>query len=119
MLDHHFAERQYNHGHIYLGPAGAEHVHFYETPHAHSHSHNLPAAPGVNGPESNNQSTEVIYLTPQDGAGQSAVSVAATSLYVDFVSPGLGENHFLFGFTSQDNLPPEIFIPPPKRPPRA
>ncbi len=116
MLDHHFAERQYHHQHIYFGSAGVEHVHFYEL--AHSHTHYALATPPGNAPLGNESPNEVVYFTSQDGVGQSFLSFTATSLYVDFVVPDLGDNQFLFGFTNQDNLPPEIFIAPPKRPPR-
>jgi hypothetical protein len=118
MLDHHFAERQHNHQHIYFGSTGPDHVHFYDLLHLHSHSHNLPAIPPGNGSESNASPNEVIYLTAADGVGQSAPSFTIPVLQVDFVFPDLGDNHFLLSPTSQDSVPPEIFIPPPKRPPR-
>jgi hypothetical protein len=80
MLDHHFAERQPSHGHIFFGPADAEHVHFYEAAQTHFHAHDLPAIPAGNCSESNKLPNEV---------------------------------------AGQDDLPSEIFIPPPERPPRA
>jgi hypothetical protein len=118
MLDHHFAEQQYNHQHIYFGTTGTKHVHFYELLHPHSHAHHAPITPTSNGPASNELPNEVVYLTSQDGAGQSVSYLTATSLYIDFVFPGLGDSRSLLRSTGQDGLPPEIFIPPPKRPPR-
>jgi hypothetical protein len=118
VLDHHFAERQYNHQHIYLGSAGAKHTHFYDLRPLHSHTHNTPVVPHSNGSESDESPNEVVYLTSQDGIEQSAPSFTIPALQVDFVFPDLGNHHFLLSPTGQDNLPPEIFIPPPKRPPR-
>ena len=118
MLDHHFAERQHNHEHVYFGSAGAKHVHFYELIHPHSHTQNAPATTADNGPASGELPNEVIYFTSQDGAGQSFAFFAAPSLHVDLVFPTLGDNRFLLSSTGQDSLPPETFIPPPKRPPR-
>jgi hypothetical protein len=118
MLDHHFAERQHNHQHIYFGSGDADHIHFYEFPDPNSHTHNLPIIPAGSGSESTESPNEVIYLTSQDGVGQSAPSSTIPALHVDFVFPDLGNHHFLLSFTGQDSLPPEIFIPPLTRPPR-
>ena len=118
MLDHHFAERQHNHQHVYFGSGDADHIHFYEFPDPNSHTHNLPVIPAGNDSESNESPNEVVYLTFQDGVGQSAPSFTIPALQVDFVFPDLGDNRFLLSPTSQDSLPPEIFIPPLKRPPR-
>jgi hypothetical protein len=119
MLDHHFAERQPSHGHIFFGPADAEHVHFYEAAHTHFHAHDLPAIPAGNGSESNKLPNEVVYLTSPDGVGQSSPSFTVTSLYIDLVFPDQGDSRFLLSLAGQDDLPSEIFIPPPERPPRA
>jgi hypothetical protein len=118
MLDHHFAERQHNHQHIYFGSASAKHTHFYELLDLHSHTHNTPIIPPSNASESNESPNEVIYLTFQDGIEQSLPSLTIPGLQVDFALPDLGGHHFLLSPTGQDSIPPEIFIPPPKRPPR-
>jgi hypothetical protein len=118
ILDHHFAERQHNHQHIYFGATGPDHVHFYDLLHLYSHTHNPPTTPQGNGTGSNASPNEVIYLTAEDGVGHSAPSLTIPALQVDFVFPDLGDHHFLLSPTGQDSIPPEIFIPPPKRPPR-
>jgi hypothetical protein len=118
MLDHHFAERQYNHQHIYFGSASAKHTHFYDLGHLHSHTHNTPIIPPGNGSESNEPPNEVTYFTSQDGVGQSSPSFTIPALQVDFVFPDPGDHHYLLSPTGQDSVLPEIFIPPPKRPPR-
>jgi hypothetical protein len=118
MLDHHFAERQPSHQHVFFGSASAEHVHFYEAAHTHFHAHDLLVNPDGNGPASKELPDEVVSLASQDGVGQSSPSLTVTSLQVDLVFPDQGDSHFLLHLTGQDNLPPEIFIPPPKRPPR-
>jgi hypothetical protein len=118
MLDHHFAERQHTHQHIYFGSTDVKHTHFYELLHLHPHAYNMPIIPPGNGSQSNESPNEVIYLTSQDGIGQNAPSFTIPASQVDFVFPDLGDHHFLLSSTGQDSLPPETFIPPPKRPPR-
>lgn len=45
VLDHHFAERQPDHAHIYFGPILFRHIHPFEEPHGHIHGQKPEAAP--------------------------------------------------------------------------
>ena len=118
MLDHHMAERNPYHAHIYLSPAGAGHVHFYEDAHYHVHHHrdSNPVSPTLPGDGSGN--SEVVYLTSNDGLGQSLTSLAFTSLHVDVVYPAPDDRNFLPEIVVEDVLPPGTFTAPPRRPPR-
>jgi hypothetical protein len=118
IVDHHFAERQYNHGHIFLRSVDVEHIHFYEADHAHDHIHDIPATHDSNGPESNELPDEVVFLASQDGIGPSFAPPVTIAVCLDLVFPDLGDNHFLTSLASQDNPPPETSISPPKKPPR-
>ncbi len=109
-VDHHFAERQHEHTHIYLTISAAEHghpeSHPFEGPHAHTFSGIETAG-----------HDDVIYQTSNDGLGDSAsVSIAAL---ID-VSPGLQNNgDFLaHALTTGGSEFRKAFVAHPKRPPR-
>jgi hypothetical protein len=70
MLDHHFAERQYNHQHLYFGTKDTDHVHFYDLPYPHSHTHNTPALSQGNGTENTTSANDVISLASHEEVGQ-------------------------------------------------
>jgi hypothetical protein len=118
LLDHHFAERQHNHQHIYFGATATDHVHFYDLPHPHSHVHDTPATPHGDGTGSTASPNDVISLASHDGVGHSCPSCSIPSFYLAPEFPDLGDSRFLLSPTSQDSLPLETVIPPPKRPPR-
>ena len=116
VLDHHFAERQPDHTHIYLGTTLPRHVHPYEEPHSHSQeattstSHN--AASGSNTPQ------DMVCLTSYDGIGQTLTSPTEAPLHLAIVFPDPGNDQFAVSTAGNDRIPPEAFIAPPKRPPR-
>jgi hypothetical protein len=118
LLDHHFAERQHNHQHLYFGTKDTDHVYFHDLPYSHSHTHDTPATPQGNGTENTASSNDVISLASHDGVGHSCPSCSVPSVYLNPGFPDLGDGRFLLSPTGQDSLPPETVIPPPKRPPR-
>jgi hypothetical protein len=119
MLDHHVAERYPYHAHIYFSPTATEHVHFYEDGDLPVHHHEGSNRGAETLPREDSGKAEVVYLTANDGWGQSATSLAITSLHVDVLYPAPDNSRFLLGFGEGDNLPPEAFVPPPRIPPRA
>jgi hypothetical protein len=118
MLDHHFAELQHTHQRLYFGTKDTNHVHFYNLPYPHSHTHNTPALSQGNGTENTTSANDVISLAFQDGVGHRCPSCSVPSVYLNPGFPDLGSSRFLLSPTGQDNPPPETFIPPPKSPPR-
>ncbi|HZA24230.1 MAG TPA: hypothetical protein VFA32_16780 [Dehalococcoidia bacterium] len=117
ILDHHMAERHPYHAHVYFSSA-TDHVHFYENNHSHSH-HQEDSDPGARTlPKNGPGNAEVVYLTSNDGLGQSVTSLAATTLHVDVVYSDPDAHRFLLRFGREDGLPPEAVVPPPRKPPR-
>jgi hypothetical protein len=118
-LDHHFAERQFGHGHVYLNSGAPGHVHFYEDPHGHSHGsvadghlHLLPEdGAGARG------SNEIVYLTSNDGTGTAFAGLSGplADQEFGFKEPG---NDSMLGIFSDEAVHVGAFVPPPKRPPR-
>jgi hypothetical protein len=119
MLDHHVAERQPSHAHVYFSSAAAEHVHFYEDGNSHVYHHRDSNSGPNTLPRDGSGKAEVVYLTANDGLSQSVTSLAATALHVSAVYPDPDDSRILLGFGEGDNLPPEAFVPPPRIPPRA
>ena len=73
MLEHHFAERQFEHVHIYTGPTVPEHVHPYETPHSHSlrrHTHDKADDVLVDSSSKSAPSRDILYFTSQEVSEQ-------------------------------------------------
>ena len=112
VLDHHSAERQPDHVHIYLGPATPDHTHPYETDHTHSHGQDT-VDPTDSAPN------DTVYITSHDGSGHSLVSLTAPTSHDVTVFPGSQDNQLLLGLAGKDIVSPEAFVSPPKRPPRA
>ena len=110
VVDHHFAERQHNHSHLYLTVNAAEHghaiLHPFEEPHSHVTADTEAA--GHHG---------VLYQTSNDGLGDSG-----TGLVIGFIedsSPQIRSGDFLPNAQADSarNLH-EAFMAPLKRPPR-
>ena len=110
-VDHHFAERQHNHSHLYLTISAAEHghpgLHPFEEPHSHITTE-IEAA-GHHG---------IIHQTSNDGRGGSgAGSVIA---FIDDSAPQLhGDNFLPNPQTERESNLRGAFVAPLKRPPRA
>jgi hypothetical protein len=79
VLDHHFAERQPGHEHLYLGKKVPTHPHPYQQVHAHpqtteSQPENAPTAPD-----------DTIYLTNFSGIGQDYFTLSCPLLHASLV----------------------------------
>ena len=118
MLDHHYAERQTNHEHIYLGRVVPGHVHPYEALHTHFHTQVADGeAPGYT-PLSDKVSNDIMYLTSYDGMGQGFTLLTVSSIHLAPNFPEPEDNHFTFDIPGDDTSPQDAFIAPPKKPPR-
>ena len=106
LLDHHYAERQPSHTHVYLGPAAPDHVHPFEVDghHAHHHHHGAPSG-------------GIVYLASHDGSGPAQLDVTIPSVE-DSPLALPEEERGGFGAALDDTLPNDAFIAPPKQPPR-
>jgi hypothetical protein len=119
MLEHHFAERQLDHVHIYSGPTVPDHVHPYETPHSHSPGQTHNKADDVLRDSSSKSTTsqEIVYLTSQEGSERGFGPFSTPLLRGDVFLPEPPDDWFLSSL-AHDDLPFETFIPPPETPPR-
>lgn len=112
VLDHHFAERQPHHVHVYLGGPVPDHLHPYETSghlhhgHAGNHAHHHPA-----------QNDGILFLTDHEGIGHGLAAVVSS----------LGQDTPLFpgpnavvrsGISSDGPAPRDALVLLPKKPPR-
>ena len=109
LLDHHLAERQPGHAHVYVGRAVPDHTHPYEVHHRHAHSGSANGNGGADG---------ILYLTSHDGIG-SGLTGATASLAQDSLGPLTPEDAPLQGRFHGDAPPDDAPIAPPWRPPRA
>lgn len=74
LVDHHFAERQPGHVHIYLGGIPIQHLHDHEA----FHTHDAPTAdPAVSEAGAHVLENGVIFM-PQEGEGLSVTTVGVT-----------------------------------------
>jgi hypothetical protein len=113
-LDHHFAERQPGHQHIYLGPAIPEHDHLYRQHHQHlpdGHEHGAVPSQGV-------PSGGIIYLTSSDGLAQISVTVLAPAMTPAMEFPGAGDSPLNPAAAEGHRALQEAAIAVPKKPPR-
>jgi len=116
VLDHHFAEREPHHQHIYFGSVLPKHIHPYEVPHAHGQKTAVPAS-GNAAPDSS-PPDGIVYLTSYDGIGETLSFPIVPMLHLALVFPDLENNQFVFNAASNDHILSEAFIAPPKKPPR-
>ncbi len=116
LLDHHYAEWQHNHGHVFLGGAPGEagfHVHIYETSGDHGH---LPAADysdGRSGPEG------VAYFSGFDGAGSGPVSSPTGPSTDSLTFPDPGDHPLLAAYRGAELPRTGVHVAPPRKPPTA
>jgi hypothetical protein len=118
VLDHHYAERQSDHAHIYLGRVVPDHVHPYEAPHTHRPTQETDGGTSSHAPLSDKAPNDTIYLTSYNGMGQVFPQLTVPSIYLapNFLFP---KDHRLSFATPGDDSPfQETFIAPPKKPPR-
>ena len=109
-VDHHFAERQHNHSHIYLTVSAAEHgharLHPFEEPHSHATADTEAA--GHHG---------VLYQTSNDVLSDSGTGPVIPFIE-DSTSPIRSGDFFPNAQADSERSLHETFIAPLKRPPR-
>ena len=112
LMDHHFAERQPGHTHIYLDGPAHEHLHSYET-----YDHHLISTAGGN--DEAEQAGTVVILTDTHGLGSGP---AGTPAYLrataDLILQHEGHTN-RFAFSGGSEFLKGASIPAPKQPPRA
>ncbi len=101
-FDHHFAERQVSHGHVFLNEVPAEHLHPVDTEHAH----------GADG----RVTVSVVAIGDSDVAGTAIDNVVPPYA----TRTGDGDDALqLVGIIADEDAPPALTASPPVRPPIA
>ena len=118
VFDHHYAERQTNHKHIYLGRITPNHIHPYETPHTHFYTQIADSESPSYAPPSDKVSNEIVYRYSYDRMGQVFTTLTIPPIHLAPISPEPEDNHFAFDTPRDKIIFQKAFITPPKKPPR-
>ena len=119
IVDHHFAERRHDHGHIYLAIPAPDHVHSYQTSHAHSHHTGGFGSSDDNLTDEHTFPNDVVFLASNDGMSQGSSLLTSNAMPVDLSFPDLTNRHWLLGLSKPDNRLSGNFVALPKRSPKA
>ncbi len=107
VLDHHFAERQPSHAHIYLGAQLPDHQHPFQMAHAH---HGAEEASPLAG--------DTVYLTTYHGVGLDLSTAGTPLVEAAPVFPHRGDGPLLVALAASSRLS-ETAVSPLERPPLA
>ena len=110
-LDHHFAERQHDHSHLYLSRAAASHGHPGLHPFEQFHSHGTVATNDA-------EHDGVIYQTSDDRTGDSGSASAGAVINNGTTFLFDGRDLLSLAVAPDEGLYLEAFVQPPKKPPR-
>ena len=120
MLDHHFAERQPGHGHVYFGSAIPDHSHPYEV--SRFSRHHVHQAPYENAPVGLRGDVGsyggIVYLAGYEGNSPGAQILATPTLPQLPLFLDLEPQGFILGPASGDGFLRGALVALPKRPPR-
>lgn len=113
LMDHHFAERQPGHAHIYLDGPAHKHLHSYET-----YDHHLTRSTAGSYDDAG-QFGAVVILTDTHGLGSGPAGAPAyLRTMADLVLQHGGDTN-RFAFSGGSWFPTGAAVPTPKQPPRA
>ena len=113
LMDHHFAERQLNHAHVYLGEVNQDHLHPFEAAHNHSSAgHDHQAASRDTAPD------DIVYLTSNDGLSQGVPQITTASAHVAAQFPNPEEHNSTLNTPEDAVHYDDALLALPKKPPR-
>ena len=118
LLGHHYAERQPNHTHIYLGRVIPDHVHPYEVLHTHFHTQVADGDTSDYASLSDKIPNDIVYLASHNEVGEVFTQLPVPSIHLVLNVPDLEGDSFAFATTENNTLPQDAFIAPLKKPPR-
>jgi len=117
-MDHHFAERQHNHSHIYFGPPDVDHNHPYQDRHMHQPIRSANQNDMNNDLSAPNIPVGVVYLAPLDGMGQDSLASLAPMTQPMNSFSNQGDPPLLLTWPQRYDPLQEDYVSLPKRPPR-
>lgn len=115
-IDHHFAERQHDHGHVYLGLAVTDHSHPYEGEHIHQIDTDVAHSAAAVSLSGNEAPDDIVYLTSYRGFGQQSASSLAAPVRSAIIFPD--NDPFLFAIAHRDHILLGVSVAPLESPPR-
>ena len=114
MLDHHYAEWQHDHGHVFFGGAAGDsgfHVHIYDNSEGHGHT------PVTDSPVSRSVPEGVAYFSSFDGAGSGPVSSPTGPSTDALTFPDPGDQPLLAAYGGAELPRAGVHVAPPRKPP--
>ena len=119
LLDHHYAERQPDHAHIYLGQFAPDHIHPFQAPHTHFYTPEANDGTSASALSSDETPSDIVYLASYDGMGQVFTQLTVPSIHLALNFPAPEDHYFAFDAAGDDSFYQNAFIAPPEKPPRA
>ena len=119
MMDHHFAERQHNHAHIYFGTPDIDHLHPYVDHHDHRIIRWANDEQWGDAQAGTDVSIDVVFLAPLDGMGQNSLALLTPAMSSMNTFPDQGNSNLFLEWRERYVPLQEAHVPPPKKPPRA
>lgn len=110
LIDHHFAERQPHHEHVYFWSQGSDHSHSYGLDHRHHPIASTDRAA---------QTEDPVMLTSNDATAGGVSLLSSVSTDSEITLPDQDDTWLLFRPADHDRLLNESFLSLPKKPPRA
>jgi hypothetical protein len=118
IVDHHFAESEPNHEHIYLRGVSPKHIHPYEVPHTHPKTHPHADSPASDPSSPDLPSDGIVFLASHDAMSQVTAQLTVPPVHVTLDFPDLEGDHSLFAAPGDDVFLQDAFVAPAKKPPR-
>lgn len=117
-LDHHIAEREASHQHIYVEHASPTHAHPYEVPHTHGTTQASADSRVPGASSAHLRSGGMVCLPSHDAMGQVVAQLKVSAVHVSLGIPDLGDRHSTFATPGDGGFCQDVFIAPPRKPPR-
>jgi hypothetical protein len=118
LLEHHFAERQPDHEHLYLGRLVPDHVHPYQVPHSEFQSDEAESTGSQDFFKGGYDPDGIVFLTSFNGLGQGFAQLAVPCIRLSLDFPSLDETRSTLGIPAVYKVLQDAYIALPKKPPR-
>ena len=118
VLDHHYAERQPDHRHIYIGDVVSDHIHPYEVPHTSFHIQGSGRGTSTEAWSSVHNLDQALFLTSYTGMNQVITQLIAPLGHLLLNYSSKEDYRLAFNTFEDSTFFQSAFNAPPKKPPR-
>ena len=118
VLDHHYAERQPDHRHIYLEDVVSDHIHPYEVPHTNFHIQGYGRGTSTEASSSVHNPAQALFLTSYSGMNQVITQLITPLGHLVLNYSGKEDHRLAFNISEDNTFFQSAFVAPPKKPPR-